>query len=239
MSFFGIDAAAAALASTLFVQTTIGACPVMDAPKVEVHFATEPVYYNEEHSAHALKRSMAADKESTLATDKRSVVMGVTTSITGSNFNVSFRTLTDESGNQCIYVDKATFWISYKPAVFISKEILDLPCSLKVTREHEAEHVKIDIAAIQEYLPRIQLDMMMYLRGFGYQGFGPYPQGELEKHQQRFMQEIVNASKPMVEKLKQARRMRQGVIDTPENYKREAAKCPQDKPALQQRFVQK
>jgi len=226
-----------AFALKLLTQVALGACPVADAPKVDVHFATEPLYYSEEHSAHTLKKSMAKDKESTLATDKRSVVMGVTTSVTTSNFNVSFKTLTDEQGNQCIYVDKAVFWITYKPAVFVSKEILDLPCSLGVTRAHEAEHVKIDAAAIQEYLPRIQLDMMIYLRSLGYQGFGPYPQGESAQHQQRLLKEIVAASVPMAERLREARRKRQGTIDTPENYKREAEKCPQDRPALNQRFA--
>lgn len=235
MALFGLDIAA--LASALMLNVAIEACPVGDAPKVEVHFATEPLYYSEDHTAAALKKSMARDKESTLATDRRAVVFGVTTSVTGSNFRVSFNTLTDSAGNQCLFVDKATFWITYRPAVFISKDILDLPCSLKVTREHEAEHVKIDIAAIQEYLPRIQIDMMMYLRSRGYQGFGPYKQSEAPEHQKRLMQEIVAASEPMAERLREARRKRQGEIDTPENYKREAEKCPDDKPALQKRFA--
>jgi len=157
--------------------------------------------------------------------------------VTDSNFRVSFKTITDSSGNQCLYVDKAIFWITYRPAVFISKDILDMPCSLQVTRAHEAEHVKIDMAAIQEYLPRIQMDMMLYLRSLGYQGFGPYQQSEAAQHQRRLMKDIVAASMPMAERLREARRLRQGEIDTPENYRREAEKCPQERPALQQRFA--
>lgn len=226
----------ASFAVGLFKEITLGACPVESAPKVEAHFASEPVFYSEDHSAATLRKSMAKDKESTLATDRRAVVLGVTTSVTDSNFRVSFKTLTDASGNQCLYVDKAIFWVTYRPAVFISNEILDMPCSLQVTRAHEAEHVRIDMQAIQEYLPRIQVDMMMYLRGLGYQGFGPYKQSETAQHQQRIMKEIVAASVPMTERLREARRLRQGEIDTPENYKREAEKCPQERPALQERF---
>lgn len=234
MGLFSIDPS---LASALLMQVALGACPVQDAPKVIVHFASEPVYYSESHKAATLKTSLAKDKESTLATDKRSVVMGVTTSVTSSNFNVSFKMLTDRQGNQCLYVDTATFWIVYRPAVFISKDILDIPCSLQVTKEHEAQHVKIDMQAIHEYLPQIQTDMLLYLRSLGYQGFGPYPQSELPKHRERLMKEIVEASKPMAEKLREARRKRQGEIDTPENYRRESEKCPQDKETLQKRFI--
>ena len=234
MAFFGFDIAA--LAGALFMQAALEVCPVEPAPKVEAHFAADPVYYNEGHGSVTLRRSMEKDKESTLNTDKRKTVFGVTTSITESNFRVSFKTMTDSRGNQCLYVDKAVFWITYKPAVFVSKDIIDLPCSLAVTRAHEAEHVRIDIEAIQEYLPQIQIEMMQYLRALGYQGFGPYKQGEMEKHQQRLLQEIVAASKPMAERLREARRKRQGIIDTPENYRREAEKCPQDRDAIKNRF---
>lgn len=232
---WGLDMAA--LAGALMLNVAMGACPVENAPKVDVHFATEPVFYSEDHTAATLRKSMAKDKESTLATDRRAVVFGVTTSVTDSNFRVSFKTITDSGGNQCVYVDKAIFWITYRPAVFVSKDILDMPCSLKVTRQHEAEHVKIDMAAIQEYLPRIQMDMMLYLRALGYQGFGPYKQSEAAQHQRRLMKDIVAASMPMAERLREARRLRQGEIDTPENYKREAEKCPEERPALQQRFA--
>lgn len=236
MPVLGLDLS---LASALLMHAAIGACPVENAPRVVAHFASEPIYYTEEHSSATLRRSMERDPESTLTTDKRSTVFGVTTSVTTSNFNVSFKTLTDESGNQCLYVDKATFWITYKPAIFISKDILDLPCSMKVTRDHEAQHVRIDIESIRDYLPRIERDMLLHLRTMGYQGFGPYPQAEMPKHQQRLMDNLVAASKPMAERLRDARRKRQGEIDTPENYKRESAKCPQDMPAIYERFYRK
>jgi len=83
MALFGLDIAA--LASALMMNVVIEACPVGNAPKVEVHFATEPLYYSEDHAAAALKKSMAKDKESTLATDRRTVVFGVTTSVTSAS----------------------------------------------------------------------------------------------------------------------------------------------------------
>lgn len=227
------------LASALLMQATLGACPVENAPRVRAHFTVDPVYYTEEHSSATLRHSLERDPESTLTTDKRNVVFGVTTNVTNSQFNVSFKTLTDSKGNQCLYVDKATFHITYKPAVFVSKDILDLPCTLKVTRDHENQHVQIDIEAIRDYLPRIERDMLLHLRQMGYQGYGPYPQKEIEKHQKRLMEELVAASKPMTQRLLQARRKRQGEIDTEENYAREASKCPQDMPAIYERFYRK
>ncbi len=236
MAFPGFDLS---LASALLMHTALGACPVESAPRVVTHFAVEPLYYSEAHSSDALRASMSQDKESTLNTDKRSAVFGVTTSITSSNFKVSFNTLTDETGNQCLYVDTATFWITYRPAVFISKDILNMPCTLNVTKAHENEHVKIDTQAIRDYLPHIERDMLLHLRSLGYQGFGPYPKDQMPTHQKQLLENLVAASKPMTERLREARRKRQGEIDTPENYQREAAKCPQDLPAIYERFYRK
>lgn len=236
MLFSGLNIS---LASALMMQATLGACPVENAPRVIAHFNVDPVYYTEEHSSNTLRRSLERDPESTLTTDKRSVVFGVTTSVTNSHFNVSFKTLTDSSGNQCLYVDKATFRVTYKPAIFVSKDILDLPCTLKVTQDHENQHVKIDIAAIRDYLPHIERDMLLHLRDMGYQGYGPYPQKEVDIHQKRLLENLVAASKPMAERLRIARRKRQGEIDTEENYKREAAKCPGDIAQIYERFYRK
>lgn len=224
------------LFSKAFTLAALTVCPVMDAPRVEALFAADKPFYSEHQSSAALKTHMSKDRESTLATDNRSTVFGVTTSVTSDRFRVSFKTLTDENGDECLYVEKATFWITYSPAIFVSSDILDLPCSLQVAQAHERQHVAIDIAAIREYLPHIKMDMLSYLRSLGYQGFGPFSKKESEKRQQELTDKIVAASAPMIEKLKEARRKRQGVIDTPENYRRESAKCPEDAAAIMKKF---
>ena len=219
-----------------YTLAALTVCPVESAPRVEVVFSAEKPFYSQKHDSASLKLSMSKDKESTLATDKRAVVFGATTSVTGGITRVSFKTKTDRSGNQCIYVDKAVFWLDYRPAIFISSDILDMECSYKTTLAHEKQHVAIDIKAIQDYIPYIKVDMLLYLKSIGYQGFGPYNKSELPKHKERLLKSIVKAGQPMIEKLREARRRRQGLIDTEENYRREAAKCPQDRELIAERF---
>ena len=234
MVLFGIDTAL--LAAKAFTLAALTVCPVNDPPRVDVHFTAEKPYWNTSYGSTALRKSMQGDKESTVQTDKREKLLGVTTSKLDSKFHVSFRTLTDRSGNQCLYVDRATFIISYYPAIFIAKEVKGLPCKEKVVHDHENQHVAIDLKTIQEYLPRIKMDMLLYLQTLGYQGFGPYNQSEAPANGERLMKQIIAASLPMVEKLRESRRQRQGIIDTSDNYMRESEKCPEEQNMLRHRL---
>ncbi|MFH1157666.1 MAG: hypothetical protein V1721_02085 [Pseudomonadota bacterium] len=225
--------------SKALTLVTLTVCPVKDAPRVEVLFGADKSFYTEQHSSATLKESLQQDKESTLTTEKGSTVFGVATSLTTGLFHVSFNTLTDQSGNQCLYIDKATLAITYSPAVFVSSDILDLACTYQTTQEHEWQHISIDLAAMQEYIPHIKMDMLLYLRDLGYQGFGPYRQYETPKHVKELTHQLDKASEPMVENLREVRRERQRSIDTLENYKRESEKCPQDASQIHNRFYGK
>ena len=234
MILFGIDTAL--LAVKAFTLTALTFCPVKPPPQVDVFFTAEKPYWNTSYGSTALRNSMQADKESTVQTDKREKLLGVTTSKIDSKFEVNFHALTDRSGNQCLYVNRATFIISYYPAIFIAKEVKGLTCKEKVVHDHENQHVAIDLKTIQEYLPRIKMDMLLYLQTLGYQGFGPYNQSESLANRERLLKQIMAASLPMVEKLRESRRQRQGIIDTSDNYMRESEKCPEEQNMLRHRL---
>jgi hypothetical protein len=216
------------LLAKTYVLAALSSCPIQDAPKVTVNFAADPPYYDETVSTTKLTEVMAKDKESTFANDSRWMVGGVTTSVIKDQLRVTFRTLTDESGQVCFYVNTATFVIYYYPAVFIAKEAVKRDCYYQVVRAHENTHVAIDVKSINEYLPKVKMEMLLYLRSLGYYGFGPYTAAEAAKQQALMTKKIIEAGVPMIEKLRDVRRQRQGEIDTVENYRRESAKCPGD-----------
>lgn len=209
----------------------MASCPPIEAPQVEVLFGAEKPVYIENATTKALTEELRGNKDSTFALDSRWMVGGATTSIvSGSKYHIRYTTLTDETGAQCVYINEVIFSVIYQPAIFIAAEHLDKPCYYGVVKAHEEQHVAIDIKTIGEYLPKVKMDMLLYLRSLGYWGYGPYTPADAKKQQGLLSKQIVAASNPMLEKLMEARRARQGEIDTEENYRRESAKCPDDFP---------
>jgi hypothetical protein len=223
--------------SKAYVLAALTVCPPAEArPQIEVTFGAAMTKYTEKYPSVRLKALMAKNKDSTLATDSRATVFGVTSSDVTDEMSFVFRTLTDRAGNQCIYIEKAAFHITYAPSVYVSSDILDLACSYQVTRAHEQTHVAIDYKVMQDYLPYIKRDMAKYLDNYAARGFGPYPRDSLPRYKAEIAQQTQIAAAPMIEKLRDARRAQQGSIDTKENYKRESDKCPQDHALIYKRF---
>lgn len=218
----------------LLAQLTV--CPIQDVPKVEIVFTRDMVHYNKTVSARHLTEKMREDKDSTAASHEELVIVGATTRVTRGALHVYFNTLKDQSGNTCVYINTATFNLHYSPAIFVAKEVTDLPCTLKTTQEHEQLHVAIDLTTIEEYIPRLKVEVLQYLRALGYAGFGPYTPENAKKKQAQLARELTRANEPMSERLRETIRQRQRTIDTRENYMAEQAKCPQDHDVLAQRL---
>jgi len=236
MMLFGIDTAL--LAAKAFTMAAMTVCPVRDAPQVEIYFAAEKPYVNETFASSALRKSMMGDKDSTVHTDKRDVLLGVTTSKIDEDVSLSFRSVEDRSSGQiCLYINRLQMRIIYYPAIFIAKEVKGLPCKQKVVRDHEDQHVVIDVKTLQEYLPKIKMEMLLYLRSVGYQGIGPFSKHEAPAKAKELIQQVVAASQPMIDKMRESRRQRQGIIDTPDNYARETEKCPEEQNLLRHRVM--
>lgn len=209
-------------------------CPLADEiPKVQVYFAPKKPAYIMEAPSKDLTRAMHNNPDATHVSDKNSKwrTIGLTEAgVGGGNYDATFRTLNDNMGNSCVYVDEVRLNLLYAPNIYIANEIVNLPCQLRLTRLHEQRHVAADLKLIKQYIPKIKMEILWYLRGLGPQG--PYQQHELQPQSQRILKEVVAAVKPMVERLAQVRRERQGDIDTTENYKYENSLCPGERPVL-------
>lgn len=235
MAFLGLDPQ---LASALLTAVQLTVCPLQDAPRVETYLSYDPPIYNANYTSAALKKSLQKDDPDTTHSGETGLLMGVTTSrISDNGTNVFFSLLSDKRGNTCIYPTRIVLNIRYDAGVFIASEIKDLECSYKITMAHENQHVRYDIQTLNEYLPRIQLDMMRYLKSFGYQGRGPFRAGETQTVQKQLMAEISRAAAPMFERMRNVRRARQGSLDTEESYRRQGEICDMDKERLREIYL--
>lgn len=235
MTFLGLDLN---LASALFTAAQLTVCPLQDAPRVEAYLSYDPPVYNSNYNSATLKKSMAGEKDAkTHTTDDGFMIKGVTVPSIRHKVNTTFSTMTDKRGNVCLYPNRIVINIYYAAGVFISSDVKDLDCTYKITMAHENQHVRYAIQTLNEYLPRIQLEMMYYLRSRGYQGSGPMPQSEVNKAYQHIVNEMVSAAEPMVERMMQVYRQRQGSIDTEDSYRKQSDICKKDHDALLERYL--
>jgi hypothetical protein len=206
MAFFGIDPQ---LASALLTAAQLTVCPMQDAPRVEVYFSYDPPVYNANYTSATLKRSMQKNDPDTTHVGGKGLLLG-------------------------IYPVRIVLNIRYDAGVFIASELKDMECSYKITMAHENQHVRYDIQTLNEYLPRIQMEMMHYLKAFGYQGRGPFRSGEATAVQKQLLEEIRRAAAPMYERMREVRRMRQESLDTEESYRKQGDICDMDKEKLRE-----
>ena len=218
-----------ALAKTFLLAQLTVCPPPLEAPRADVYFLPSKPEYVTEAPIKSLTAEMRNNPDSTFATDSRWFVEGITTSgVESAKFNFDINHLQDEAGNSCLYVHKVYFTIIYQPTIFLAKELQEKgrECRLKMVTLHEQRHVATDLKTITEYMPKIKMDMLWYLRSLA--PIGPVPAGQLPQEAKKAEQGIVTAVDPMIKKLIEVRRARQGSIDTIENYRQEAMLCPDE-----------
>jgi hypothetical protein len=220
--------------SKMYLLAQMTVCPMPDyIPEVDVEFRTSKPEYVTAVPIKSLTEAMKGNKDATHLTESSSKwrVFGMTEGVLGGgNYRVSYMTKTDQTGQRCIYVDRVKMLITYTPTIFIGKELQTSECHFKVTKLHEERHVATDLKVIKEYLPKIKMEILWYLRGVG--GQGPFPQYETDKNAKRIIDEVVAYVRPMVERMIETKRARQSDIDTVENYKYESGLCPGDAPKI-------
>ena len=221
--------------SKMYMLAQMTVCPVPEyIPEVDVQFRTNKIEYVTSVPVKALTTSMKGNKDATHVTDNSNWrVFGLTVGLVGGgNYRVHYSSKTDQTGQSCIYVDRVEFLITYTPTVFIGKELQTAECRFKTVKMHEERHVATDLKVIKEFLPKIKMEILWYLRGVGAQG--PFPQYEIDKNGKRIVDEVVAYVRPMVEKMSETKRARQSDIDTIENYKYESGLCPGDNPMIEE-----
>jgi hypothetical protein len=129
------------------------------------------------------------------------------------------------NGQACIYADKVTLSLNYDPTIYIAAEYVDRPCANQVVTAHENMHVERDLAAIQDFIDRARPSMQEFLDGLG--GQGPYPSDQANDGAAQLRDLIQgDVEQAILPGLQLIRQQYQAGLDTPENYKAQAAMCP-------------
>jgi hypothetical protein len=214
-------------AAKAFMLAQLTVCPLpAHAPRVNIYFLPEKPTYITQAPMKALTEAMQGNPDSTFASDSRWIAFGITEGKIIPGFSVMFDTVSDSAGNTCLTVGEVKIALRYVPTIFIAKEIGPFECQFRMVRLHEERHVATDLTTIKEYIPKLKMETLWYLRSLGPQG--PYPAEVAKKQVRTLSDQIIKSGEPVVQKLVQVRRDRQGLIDTAENYHQEAELCPGD-----------
>jgi len=221
-----------------FIAAQLTVCPLpSQVPKVSIHFFPKPPVYINEAPAKALTAAMKNIPDSTAANHKNAVVMGLTEpKLIDGGTNVRLSTVSDDTGNICFAVSQVDMVLHYRATIFIARELSSLPCRLSVTQMHEEQHVALDHEVFRDYIPKIKMEILWYLRSQGMQG--PFTQSEAPQKSKEMITGIHKAIQPMLEKMRKVRTQKQGAIDTIENYRAEGLKCPEENAQMQKVFAE-
>lgn len=221
-----------------FIAAQLTVCPApTTVPNVNIYFFPKAPTYINTAPAKALTAAMKRIPDSTAANHKNAVVMGLTEpKIVDGGTNIRLRTVADNSGNACFAVSRVDMVIHYLPTVFVARELSALPCHLAVTQMHEDQHIALDHEVLRDYIPKVKMEILWYLRSQGMQG--PFTQGEAPQKAKEMIDGIQKAMQPMIEKMRKERTRKQGAIDTIENYRAEGEKCPDENEQAAKIFIE-
>jgi hypothetical protein len=224
---FGLDPLMLPAAYIAIAMTTAD-CPAQGPVEADVQFvAKDPPHINTQTAAQ-LTQQFGHDPDSTLATDGKWMVSGVTVvSRDGlqEQIGLQFKATAEvKTGTTCFTVAKVTNIITYSPTIYIASDYQNMACRYSATLMHEKRHVDTDIRTITDFIPDMKTAVAAYAQSLGPQG--PYAAADLEKEKQRVVQQVANGLKPTWDQLLALRRKRQAEIDTVPNYMRDTALCP-------------
>ncbi len=108
--------------------------------------------------------------------------------------------------------------------IAIARELRRGSCRHDVTLAHERQHARIDDTIFARELPKLKEAIARAAAENG--AVGPFPVAQLQTHRDDIGERLQRAFRHEIERLNELRRHEQGAIDTPDAYRREAARCP-------------
>jgi hypothetical protein len=103
--------------------------------------------------------------------------------------------------------------------VYIAADYPEDSCEYRVTIAHERQHVGFNLAVLREWLPKVRAALTGAARDKFPASFPDTPTNEEVNHI------LLDPVAPVFQAMNQDMARRNGSIDTPENYRREIAKC--------------
>jgi hypothetical protein len=107
--------------------------------------------------------------------------------------------------------------------IYLARELERGGCRHGVTLAHEQQHARIDDTVFARELPKLKQALARAAADIGLAG--PLPSGSVAAHRDDMGERIERVFRHEVERINETRRREQGALDTPESYRREAARC--------------
>lgn len=208
-----------ALGATAFAQS----CPRDDRP-VQVHletrFDTARVDHTKSRNTINQMHLKSLAGQATIPSHGTAVGLTVTRSEFHYSTEVQFQRRRD--GLYCVYLRSVDMQLNQVGTiVYISREFRKNSCNYNVTYEHEKKHVGIYYFTQKEYAPRFRETLARLVHGVN-------PQVVRTPAEARAIHAtaIEVGLTPLLEEMEAERERRNGLLDTPQNYAAERAKCP-------------
>jgi hypothetical protein len=204
-------------AAALFVSSAAAAqrrCPAAEPP-VRLEFA-QPRPTFDTLPLEELRR-MSRDEE-------HERILGLYKAELRSSMRIEYATR-DDGGSACIALREVIVDMQLaERRIYLARELKRGTCRYDATLAHEQQHARIDDTVFARELPVLKQAMARAAAENG--AVGPFPLSDVATHRDDISERLQRVFRQELDRINEVRRREQGAIDTPESYRREAARCP-------------
>ncbi len=197
-------------------------CTVPKAPVIQVLPKTADIRYDYGHTTAQLT-NMGSNTVNPYAANLDTTTGGLRSDAAKIASSIKMGTQTYPGlGVGCIWYDSIVVNISLNPIIYIAKEYQQEPCKSAIT-EHEIKHVSVDREVMNKYANEIGRAIQSSVNQAG--ALGPFNVQEMPQQQDRLIKHIQSAIDSQQLMLEKEMRVRQGQIDSLEEYQRVSKIC--------------
>ncbi|HEX2115361.1 MAG TPA: hypothetical protein VHM01_13220 [Alphaproteobacteria bacterium] len=133
--------------------------------------------------------------------------------------------ISNDGRNACIGIREVRIALQLADRrIYLARELQRGSCRHDVTLAHEQLHARIDDTIFSRELPNLKQALARAALDIGV--VGPIPAGNVPSYRDDIGERVERIFRQELDRISETRRREQGSIDTPEAYRREAARCP-------------
>lgn len=197
-------------------------CLFSDPRNIEIVLTRNegPIKFNNNRRQNELKRMQQRDGQSQ-AFGPLWIPVGLTLTELKYQMKVSIEALKIGTNSYCARLTKVEAKIGYdKFDVFIARKFRPGTCAYNSIREHELTHVSVFTSGLDEFYPRM---LRRLERASG--AMGTIKVGDPNVAAKRLQQRLRHTIDPLFKEMDRTMNRRNGLLDTPERYRLEQARC--------------
>ncbi|SDE86547.1 hypothetical protein [Rhodospira trueperi] len=199
-----------------------GSCPGRDAPvQITLNTRFDPARLDHTRSR-AQIHTMFQDSQSQPTMPVGGGAVGLTVTNAAFGFRTRIELFHRRDGMVCVYLRSVEAHMNQvDTVVYVAREYPKGSCNYDNIYEHEKMHVGVYYFTQRDYAPRVRERLQRLVRGINPQVV------RTEAAAREVHTEILNRGvADLLADMEAERKRRNSALDTPENYRREQAKCP-------------